>query len=117
MLMEDPLSVAAMCCQDFPGDKGVEAVKAWAKHSARSFADELTHAGYVSLPSSFLFCDEDMAGPPSFQADMIFQMEQSSSRKVDVTHIKSGHCPTMSKVEETLAWTREIVRKTVVASA
>lgn len=109
--MEDPAATAGMICQLLAPADGEAFVRAFAKHSARSFGDELTHAGYKDIPVSYLFCEEDMAGPPAFQRDMIAMIEEASGRKVDVTKIKADHCPHLSGEKETIDWALNLARK------
>ena len=82
-----------MICQKLPSKDGEAFVRDFAKHSAQSFGNELTYAGHMDIPVSYLSCEEDMAGPPDFQREMIAMIEEASGRKVDVTSIKADHCP------------------------
>lgn len=111
MCMEDPTATAAMLCQDLPQQEGEALVKGFAKHSAQSFGNELTHAGYKNIPASWLLCEEDMAGPPDFQREMIAMIEQASGQKVDVTSVKSGHCANLTAEKETAEWIMNIAKK------
>lgn len=111
MLITDPVATAAMICQDVSASDGKEAVLGFAKHSAQSFGNELTHAGYKDIPTSYLLCEKDMAGPPDFQRDMIAMIEEVSGRKVDVTGIQSGHMPNWSAKEATVEWILDVVKK------
>lgn len=111
MLMSDPVGTAGMVCQDLPSEQGIAVVEAFAKHSAQSFGNELTFAGYKEIPSSYLLCEEDAAGPPSFQRDMIAMIEDASGREVDVTSIQSGHFPMLRAEKETVAWVLELAQK------
>ncbi|KAI1624495.1 Alpha/beta hydrolase fold-1 [Exophiala viscosa] len=111
MLMEDPAATAGMICQKLPPEEGEALVRDFAKHSAQSFGNELTHAGYKDIPVSYLFCEEDMAGPPDFQRDMIAMIEEVSGRKVDVTSIKADHCPHLSAEKETIEWALSVAKK------
>lgn len=112
MLMEDPAATAEMICQELPPSEGAAIVKDFAKHSARSFGDELTLAGYKDIPTSYLLCEEDLAGPAAFQRDMIAMIEEASGRKVDVTNIKAGHCPNLTAEKETVEWVVKVAQKT-----
>lgn len=111
MLMEDPAATAAMICQELPPHEGEAIVRGFAKHSAQSFGNELTHAGYKDIPASYLLCEEDKAGPADFQREMIAMIEDVSGRKVDVTSIKAGHCPNLTAEKETIAWVLAVAKK------
>lgn len=109
MLMEDVVGTAAMCCQDLPKEEGEALIASFAKHSAQSFGNELTHAGYTTIPSSYLLCEEDAAGPPPFQREMIASIEKASGQEVDVTSVQSGHFPTLRNEKATVEWIVKMV--------
>ena len=111
MLMEDPAATAGMICQELPPEEGEAVVRDFAKHSAQSFGNELTYAGYKNIPVSYLLCEEDLAGPPAFQREMIAMIEEASGRRVDVTSIKAGHCPNLTAEKETNEWVLNVVKK------
>ena len=111
MLMEDPAGTAAMVCQDLAPDEGKAAVERFAKHSAQSFGNELTHDGYIDVPVSWLLTLNDAAGPPEFQRDMIATIEQASGRKVDVTEVASGHMANLTAAGEVARWIVDVARR------
>lgn len=110
MLMEDPVGTAAMLCQDLSRAEGEDAVRRFAKHSAQSFGDELTHIGYKDVPASYLLTMHDKAGPPAFQRDMIANVEEVIGREVRVTEIDSGHMVNLSKSTEVVSWILKIAK-------
>lgn len=109
--MEDPAKDAATICQDLPQEQGEALIRAFAKQSARSFADELTYAGYANIPISYLLAEKDLAGPPDFQRDMIATIEEASGNKVDVTGIAASHMMNASAEKETTHWILDVCRK------
>ena len=111
MSMEDPEGTAKMVCHDLPPEQGQALVRAFAKQSARSFADELTYAGYKEIPVSYLLAAKDKAGPPEFQREMIAMVEDASGNKVDVASIDSGHMMNASAEKETTQWLLDICGK------
>ena len=111
MLMEDPAGTARMVCQKLPAEEGEAVIQGFAKHSAQSFGNELTHAGYKDIPVSYLLCEEDMAGPPAFQREMIAMIEEVSGQKVDVTNIQADHCANLSAEKETIEWVIGVAKK------
>jgi hypothetical protein len=111
MWMTDPVGTAAMVCQDLPPVEGKAAVEEFSKHSARSFGDELTHAGYKDVPSSWLLTAKDNAGPPEFQKAMIAVIEKASGKKVEVTEVESGHMANLTAEKEVADWILNIARK------
>ena len=111
MLMEDPARTAAMICQDVPAAEGEAAIRGFSKHSAQSFGNELTHAGYLDVPSSWLLTLKDNAGPPDFQRDMISSIEKGSGRRIDVTEVDSGHMANLSTKKEVIAWILDIAKQ------
>ena len=111
MLMENPGATARMICQDLTPENGAAVVRDFAKHSAQSFGNELTHAGYKDIPSSYLLCENDMAGPPEFQREMIAMIEEVSGQAVDVTTIEAGHMANFSAEEKTIQWMLKVIQK------
>ena len=91
MILNDPAGAARALASELPPEEGEAVIRSFAKHSARSFGDPLTYAGYMDIPASFLFCEEDTAGPPKFQQAWIDAVERVSGRKIEVTKIKAGH--------------------------
>lgn len=100
MLQSDPPVAARAVISELPPEEGEAVIRSFAKHSARSFVDPLTHAGYMDIPASFLFCEKDTAGPPAFQQAWIEAVEQASGRKVDVTKIQSGHMMNLTNEQD-----------------
>lgn len=112
MLMEDPPAAAQILLQHLTPEEGEAIVSRWAKHSALSFGNELTYAGYENVPSSYLICEEDLAGPvETIQQPKIDMMERVSGRKVDVASIKTGHMLNVTAVKETVEWILSVARK------
>ena len=92
-------------------EEGEAVVRDFAKHSATSFVNELTYAGYKDIPASYLVCEEDLIGPPEVQRAGIEMIEQVSGRKVDVTSVKAGHCPNLTAEKETIEWILSVAKK------
>ncbi len=92
-------------------EEGEAIVRDFAKHSATSFVNELTYAGYKDIPASYLVCEEDLIGPPEVQRAGIEMIEQVSGRKVDVTSVKAGHCPNLTAEKETIEWILSVAKK------
>jgi hypothetical protein len=112
MLIEDPPAAASVLLQHVTPEEGDVIVKGWAKHSAPSFGNPLTHAGYKDIPASYLICEEDLAGPMEIiQLPRIDLIEQVSGRKVDTTRIKTGHMPNVTAVQETVEWILSVAKK------
>lgn len=110
MLLEDASAFAQIVCQDIDHEDGVKMLESLAKHSAQSFRDPLTYAGYQTIPSSYLLCELDLAGPPWFQESMIAMMETAASgRKVGVTRLAASHFANVSRPKEVARWIIDIV--------
>ncbi|KAI1384589.1 alpha/beta-hydrolase [Hypoxylon trugodes] len=106
----DPSAVADSVFSDIPDRaERIVCVNKFEVHSAVSFTNELTHAGYKDAPVSYLLCEEDETILPKFQRLGIDTIERESGNKVDVTSIKAGHCPTVTKPQEVVDW---ILRET-----
>ena len=104
MYHDPPAATAAIALSHLPLGEGEAWVKKFAKHSAVSFAGELTHAGYQDVAVSYLFCEEDLCIPAKIQRAEIEMMEKESGRKVNVTSIKADHCPNITATQEVIDW-------------
>lgn len=112
MYPTDPAMVAQRCMQDLPPAEGEAVVKRFAKHSARSFGDKLTHAAYADIPVSYLITENDLAGPPEIiQRPQIDMINRLNSRKVHVTSVYAGHMMNLSAEKETVDWIVSLARK------
>lgn len=112
MLIEDPVAAASVLLQHVTPEEGAAIVKGWAKHSAPSFSNPLTYAGYKDIPASYLICEEDLAGPPEIiQIPRIDMIEQVGGRKVDVASLKTGHMANVTAVTETVEWILNVAKK------
>ncbi|KAK5197987.1 hypothetical protein LTR99_009405 [Exophiala xenobiotica] len=110
-LQEDPAGTARLILQHLSPEEGEAIVRDFAKHSATCFVNELTYAGYKDIPVSYLVCEDDLIGSPEMQRAGIDMIEQVSGRKVDVTSIKSGHCPNLAAKKETIDWILSVAKK------
>ena len=112
-MYHDPISAtAAIVFNDLPTKEEGEAwVAKFPRHSAVSFAGELTHAGYKDIPVSWLLCEEDLCIIPKKQRASIELIEWVSGKKVDVTAVKNGHCPQESAPQKVLDWILEFAKK------
>lgn len=102
--MPDIEKTVAMSFSDIPREEALPFARRMTKHSAASFANPLTYAGYKDVPVSYLLCEEDLAISPSVQKAGIELIERESGRPVEVTSLKAGHCPTFSKPQEVEDW-------------
>ncbi|MCJ1384566.1 hypothetical protein MMC17_007683 [Xylographa soralifera] len=102
---------AAISFSDLPKQEAEACVKKFVRHSAVSFANEVTYAGYKDIPVSWLLCEDDLGIPPETQKEAIELIEKESGEQVDVTSIKSGHCPNVSNPQEVIHWILDVARK------
>ncbi len=76
------------------------------------FSNELTHAGYETIPVSYFVCEDDLCIPLANQREGIALIEKVSWRKVDVTSVKAGHVPPVSNPKAVIDWILDVVTKT-----
>jgi hypothetical protein len=107
----DPALTAKYVFSDLQPTEGIELVKTFGEHSAVSFTNSLTHAGYKDVPASYLFCEDDECVVPAAQQKGIDLIERVSGKKVDVTRIKSDHCPNVSHPEKVVDWFVGLIEK------
>lgn len=111
-LYHDPVSAsAALTFSDLPPAEGEDWIRRFPQHSAASFSNELSHAGYKDIPVSYLFCEEDLCVTPDLQRKGIQSMEEARGRKVDITSIKSDHVPPVSHPELVVEWILNVAGK------
>ncbi|KAI1825968.1 alpha/beta-hydrolase [Xylaria intraflava] len=89
---------------DMPEDQAMAWSATFVPHSIMSFTNPLTHAGYKDAPVSYLLCEEDLVIPSELQRKGIDMIERETGKKVDVTSIKTGHCPVISAPQLVVDW-------------
>jgi nicotinamidase-related amidase len=98
----------------FTHEEGTAWVKRFPKHSAISFENPLTYAGYKEVPCSYLLCEDDLCIPADVQRAGIDMIErESGGRKVDVTSIKADHCPNWTAKQAVVDWIVDVAGKAV----
>lgn len=110
MVHSNPAATAAIILTKIPLEESEPLVKQFARHSAPSFADKLTYAGYKDIPVSYLFCEEDKCVTVEVQQAEIDMIEKESGRKVNVTRIAADHCPNWTAFQETVDWIVDTAR-------
>lgn len=113
MFHEDPATIAKYVFNNLSPTEGIEWASKFSQHSAVSFTNKLNHAGYKDVPASYLFCEEDLCVPPATQQKGIDAIEKASGQKVDVTRIKSDHCPSVSHLQEVIDWFVAMMEKSI----
>jgi hypothetical protein len=96
---------------DLPKEKGEAWMPMFPHHSAVSFGNELTYAGYKNLPVSYLLCEKDLCIPLNVQETGIKLIEEASEKKVDVTRIQADHCPNVSATDSVIQWAVDVAGK------
>ncbi|MFJ7497282.1 alpha/beta hydrolase [Streptomyces sp. NPDC097727] len=74
---------------DVPEDKRDAALARLLPQTALSFAEPVRQAGWKTLPTSYVVCDDDRSLPPSYQ-------EPFAERTGATYHLPSGHSPLLS---------------------
>lgn len=108
MYHDPPAATAVITLNHLSSEEGTAWIKKFPKHSAVSFSNELTYPGYKDVPVSYLFCEEDLCIPPQIQRAGIEMMERESGRKVNVTSIRSDHCPNLTAAQDTIDWILDV---------
>ncbi|KAE8315396.1 Alpha/beta hydrolase fold-1 [Aspergillus transmontanensis] len=104
LVMANPTASASLCFSDLPVEEGEAWMKRFARHSAASFTNPLTYAGYKDVPVSYLLCADDKVIPAREQQKGIDMIERETGREVDVTVIQTGHFPIPSAPEKVADW-------------
>ncbi|KIW65443.1 hypothetical protein PV04_07702 [Phialophora macrospora] len=111
MIHDPPEPSAALSFSDLPLEEGVAWIKKFPQHSATSFVNELTHAGYKDVAVSYLVCEKDLVIPPAIQRAGIDMIERESGMKVDVATIPRDHCPMARHPDEVADWIVKVAEK------
>ncbi|WP_449342178.1 alpha/beta hydrolase [Streptomyces aurantiogriseus] len=91
-----PSDPVALFYGDVPRSEAEEAAKRLVPQSAKSFSDVLTRAGWHTVPSTYILCEDDQALPA--------QSQQVLAARADEVHrIEGGHSPFLSKPVELAA--------------
>lgn len=92
--------VAQAAFSDIEFPKAVEIVKTMPKHSALTFAGQLTYAGYKHIPASYIFCEKDLLVVPDVQRKYIERIKTATGKEVDVHNLSTGHAPNTSAPDQ-----------------
>jgi pimeloyl-ACP methyl ester carboxylesterase len=103
----EPVDNAKDNFSDLPTEEGIAWAKQMPEHSTVSFGGELTYAGYNDVPVSWLFTENDRTVTPETQQVCIENIERTTSKKVDIQRLDSGHFPFISRPTEVA----QIIRK------
>ncbi|MCA6094823.1 alpha/beta hydrolase [Streptomyces sp. SCA3-4] len=87
--------------RDVPKTVRDEALARLVPQSARSFTEPVTRAGWHTLPSTYIVCDDDRSLSPSHQ-------ERMAERAGTVRHLPGGHSPFLAAPEELATLLAEI---------
>jgi pimeloyl-ACP methyl ester carboxylesterase len=78
--------------------------------STSTMETPLTSAAYLTLPTTYLFGENDAALPLAFQKHMVQVIEETTGITVTKETCDAGHCPNLSQPETLLKLTDKIVQ-------
>ena len=70
------------------------------QHSALSFADKATYAGYNDVDVHYIRCTNDGSLPAEGTKRILAVIQESSGKKPTVHELAAGHYPHLSKPDE-----------------
>ncbi|MEV0185790.1 alpha/beta fold hydrolase [Streptomyces sp. NPDC050625] len=85
---QDRVAVAAFYA-DVPEEEAARAVRNLVPQSVRSFSERVTQAGWRTIPSTYIICEQDKALPSEEQ-------EKLAARASAVHRLQSSHSPFLS---------------------
>ncbi|KAH6683621.1 Alpha/beta hydrolase fold-1 [Plectosphaerella plurivora] len=103
--------VARISFSDMSQEEGESWAKKLVKHSAASFSNPLTYAGYKHVPVSYLVAEGDQSISPETQRSQIKMIERVSGNKVDVTATSAGHAPPLTAPDDVINWILAVAKK------
>ncbi|KAI9147379.1 putative hydrolase R7 [Paramyrothecium foliicola] len=107
----DDKLVATVVFSDIPPKEGMALAPGLVNHSAASFSDPLTYAGYKDIPVFYLVAEGDRSISPQTQRSQIEMIERVSGRKVDVTTTQAGHVPNITASNDVINWILSVASK------
>ncbi|MFE9627684.1 alpha/beta fold hydrolase [Streptomyces sp. NPDC006527] len=78
---------------DVPPAEAAEAIARLVPQSTKAFTDAVTVAGWHSIPSTYIICEQDQALPAQLQRKLAVRAD-------DVHSMESGHSPFLSMPED-----------------
>ena len=72
-----------------------------------TFYAPATAASWKEIPTSYLLCEDDLAIPAPGQEAMTSGVKEMGG-EIEITRIKVGHSPFLSKPDETVEWIRRV---------
>ena len=64
------------------------------------YTGKCLYEAYAHIPVTYILCTQDEVLPLEFQLERV-EVMKARGGKVDVRRLESGHCPNVSRVEET----------------
>lgn len=114
MTLLQPPYVYATDPNIFYNDLPLDEQKHWfsltERHALATFKDTTPAASWMEIPTSYLLCEDDLAIPAAAQEAMAAKAKELGG-DIEVTRIKSGHSPFLSRVEETVEWVEGVVAR------
>lgn len=90
-MIQDIVASGASNFSLLSAEEGVEQARRFTPHSATSFADQLTHPGFLDVEVDYVLCTLDKTLTPEFQRKTIKQIEDAGAT-VGVHEMKTDHC-------------------------
>ncbi|RVX74127.1 hypothetical protein B0A52_01959 [Exophiala mesophila] len=109
MLHSHPAATAKISLSSLPLEESEPLIRDLAKHSAVSFTNNLTYAGYRDVPVSYLLCTADLCVPPAVQRKGIDMIERVSGTRVKVTEVACDHGVNHTSPDKVVAWIMSVV--------
>ena len=111
MYYHDIPKLAALSFSDMPPKEGEIWARKLAHHSAASFANPLTYAGFKDVPVSYLLCLHDLTITPETQKSGIDMIERETGKKVAVTSLEADHVAPLTHTDEVVRWVVQLAEK------
>ncbi|KAI0140539.1 Alpha/beta hydrolase fold-1 [Xylariaceae sp. FL1272] len=101
---------AQVVFSDIPLKEGEYWARKLVKHSATAFRGNLTYEGYKHVPVSYLIAEADHSIPPEAQRSQVAMIERVSGKRVDVSHVQSGHVPPITHPQAMIDYILHVAR-------
>ncbi|CAN9225221.1 unnamed protein product [Alternaria alternata] len=99
--------VANIFYGDLPEDEGQYWFEQIKSQAVASFYAPATGAAWKEIPTNYLLCEDDECVPPQVQEGMVNGVKEAAG-EIEVTRLKSGHSPFLSRAEETVVWVQRV---------
>lgn len=104
-----------MIYSDLPLEEAVRWRDLQVLQSVPCYAGKTVYDAYRHIPVTYIYCSKDKVLTPDFQQERI-EFLQKAAKEFDLRRLETGHCPNVSKPEETARVICDAIERKAVAT-